>query len=31
MQCVANLEEQFGRLEFSKKVQWQFTQGLLLA
>ena len=31
MQCIANLEEQFGRLEFSKKVQWQFTQGLLLA
>ena len=31
MQCVANLEEQFGGLEFSKKVQWQFTQGLLLA
>jgi hypothetical protein len=31
MQCVANLEEQFGRLEFSKTVQWQFTQGLLIA
>jgi hypothetical protein len=31
MQCVANLEEQFGQLDFSKAVQWQFTQGLLLA
>ena len=31
MQCVANLEEQFGQLDFSKPLQWQFTQGLLLA
>jgi hypothetical protein len=31
MQCVANLEEQFGQLDFSKAVQWRFTQGLLIA
>ena len=31
LQCVANLEEQFGQLNLSKPVQWQFTKGLLLA
>ncbi|MBT5471016.1 MAG: hypothetical protein HOK41_10475 [Nitrospina sp.] len=30
VQCVANLEEQFGRLDFSKSIQWQFTHGLLI-
>ncbi|MEK9629752.1 MAG: DUF6178 family protein [Nitrospinota bacterium] len=30
VQCVANLEDQFGRLDFSKSIQWQYTQGLLI-
>jgi len=28
--CVATLQTQFGRLDFSKKIEWQFTRGLLL-
>ncbi len=30
VQSVANLEDQFGRLDFSKTIQWQYTQGLLI-
>ena len=29
-QCVANLEDQFGRLDFSKSIQWKYTHGLLI-
>ena len=29
-QCVASLEEQFGRLEFSRTIEWQYTDGLLI-
>jgi hypothetical protein len=28
--CVATLQTQFGRLDPSKKIEWQFTRGLLL-
>jgi hypothetical protein len=28
--CVHTLQTQFGRLDPSKKIEWQFTQGLLL-
>jgi len=28
--CVATLQTQFGRLDVSKKIEWQFTRGLLL-
>ena len=30
LQCVANLEDQFGGLDFSRSIQWQYTQGLLI-
>jgi uncharacterized protein DUF6178 len=29
-ECVHTLQSQFGRLDLSKKIEWQFTQGLLL-
>ena len=29
-QCVATLEEQFGRLDFSRTIEWQYTYGCLL-
>jgi len=29
-QCVATLEEQFGRLDFSRTIEWQYTHGLLI-
>ena len=29
-QCVATLEEQFGRLDFSRTIEWQYTDGLLI-
>ena len=29
-ECVHTLQTQFGRLDFSKKIEWQFTRGLLL-
>jgi hypothetical protein len=29
-ECVRTLETQFGRLDPSKKIEWQFTRGLLL-
>jgi hypothetical protein len=28
--CVSTLQTQFGRLDPSKKIEWQFTRGLLL-
>jgi len=28
--CVATLEEQFGRLDFSRTIEWQYTNGLLI-
>ena len=31
MQCVVNLEGQFGGLDFSRSIQWKYTQGLLIA
>ena len=30
LQCVENLEGQFGGLDFSRSIQWQYTQGLLI-
>jgi len=30
LQCVANLEEQFGGLDFSRSIQWKYTKGLLI-
>ncbi|MZG53625.1 MAG: hypothetical protein F3743_05895 [Nitrospinae bacterium] len=30
VQCVANLEDQFGRLDFSRSIQWHYTRGLLI-
>ena len=30
VQCVAALEEQFGRLDFSRTIEWQFTHGLII-
>ena len=30
VQCVANLEDQFGRLDFSRSIQWNYTHGLLI-
>ena len=30
MQCVVNLEDQFGGLDFSRSIQWKYTQGLLI-
>ena len=30
LQCVANLEDQLGGLDFSRSIQWQYTQGLLI-
>jgi hypothetical protein len=29
-ECVHTLQTQFGRLDTSKKIEWQFTRGLLL-
>jgi len=29
-QCVVALEEQFGRLDFSRTIEWQYTDGLLI-
>ena len=29
-ECAETLQVQFGRLDFSKKIEWQFTRGLLL-
>ena len=29
-QCVTTLEEQFGRLDFSKKIEWRYTHGFLI-
>ena len=29
-QCVATLEEQFGRLDISRTIEWQYTDGLLI-
>ena len=29
-QCVYTLQNQFGRLDPSKKIEWEFTRGLLL-
>jgi uncharacterized protein DUF6178 len=28
--CVQNLEEQFGRLDLKKKIEWKYTRGLCL-
>ena len=30
LQCVVNLEDQFGGLDFSRAIQWKYTQGLLI-
>jgi hypothetical protein len=30
LQCVVNLEDQFGGLDFSSSIQWKYTQGLLI-
>ena len=29
-ECAQTLKTQFGRLDFAKKIEWQFTRGLLL-
>ena len=30
-QCVATLEEQFGRLDLSRTIEWHYTHGLLIS
>ena len=30
LQCVKNLEGQFGGLNFSRSIEWKYTQGLLI-